>query len=680
MKKYIAMLAFTALFAGTMTAEVTVSGKSFLRLESPFQSASPERVALAAHHAAQQQKDSDRCGNIQFTVFGGRNAKRAEAAAYYMPGGHQTLTFSGKVSDTLQQLFYTGPTLGAFVEQGAGYDLGYGDAGDDGQGSPNVTALAVGADAADNLIFKNGANAATAIAANDPADLLDPAANTANALGIEAGGTVLNDDQSATKNLIIGTGQVRNIALTTHPYQMDRNKNTNVIRPWNFGITFATRVHPGLALVEPDFESTITPEFRRLQWGVGAAWRQHLSEDQTGFWLEASTAIQRVKHEMQLNEVEKTAKTFTTSEAANLKDASSIHVAAESAKAQVTVSSWSDQGFPVGDDAPKNVTEAFAQEAWLYGKIDGAQSKTRLADIELKLGYNFVAEENYSSAGYLGFVLPTGNKAEAVYMAEAVVGNGKHFGLMLGSNSHMMLSSDQDMSICFRCDADARYLFRNTQKRSFDVKTNGQWSRYMMVWKDFDAFNSAIDSDGTDNLLRSFTPGINEFTQDMYVTPRAQGRINQALHLESGNFRGELGWNVMLRQSEKVELVDAWDKKVAFADASRVPSSYLNPNRTIYNDSYESVVWKSLDANGEMQDFTSDKDDDETTYNNNIVAADDLDLQSAASPMAFTNTPYISVGYDWEDGYIGLGGSYEFSKDNSYNTSWMLWGKLGFSF
>lgn len=679
MKKHIAMLAFTALFAGQMTAEVAVSGKSFLRLESPFQSASPERVALAAHHAAKQQKNNDRCGGIQFTIFGGRNAKRSEAAAYYMPGGHKELTFSGKVTDSLQQLFYTGPLMRVGV--GGGNDFAYLD-GAETKGSPDVTAFELGAGGGDDLGYGDTGPAFTPIVNTNPVTN-----TTANALGAETAGIVLNDDQSAVKNLAFSTAQVRGIGLDSHPYQMDTNKNTNIIRPWNFGITFATRVHPGLAVVEPDFESTITPEFHRTHWGVGAAWKQHLSEDAEGFWLEASTAIQRVKHEMQLNEVEKTAKTFTTSEAADLKDASSIHVAAQSPQKMVTVSSWDNQGFPYGDAAPKNVTEAFAQEAWNYGKIDGAQSKTRLADIELKLGYNFIVEDNYSSAGYAGFVIPTGNKAEAVYMAEPVVGNGKHFGLMLGSNSHMLLNSDQDMEVCFRCDADARYLFRNTQKRSFDVKTNGQWSRYMMVWENFDQFNDAISSNGTDNKLRSYTPGINVFTQDVYVTPRAQARLNQALHLESGNFRGELGWNIMVRQSEKVELVEAWDKKVAFADASRVPTSYLNPNRTIYNDSYETVVTQRINpANNDLLApflTTTDGDssaNDETAYNNNCVQADDLDMQSAASPMAFTNTPYMSLGYDWEDGYVGFGASYEFSKDNSYNTSWMLWGKLGFSF
>ena len=39
----------------------------------------------------------------------------------------------------------------------------------------------------------------------------------------------------------------------------------------------------------------------------------------------------------------------------------------------------------------------------------------------------FVCEENVLSNGYVGMVIPTGNKAEAIYMAEPIVGNGNHW-------------------------------------------------------------------------------------------------------------------------------------------------------------------------------------------------------------------------------------------------------------
>ena len=49
--------------------------------------------------------------------------------------------------------------------------------------------------------------------------------------------------------------------------------------------------------------------------------------------------------------------------------------------------SWLNKGFPQGATAPADLTQAFAQDAWNYGKVNGAQKITRLADIELLVGY-----------------------------------------------------------------------------------------------------------------------------------------------------------------------------------------------------------------------------------------------------------------------------------------------------
>ena len=631
MMKKIIGLTIAALFSGAaMQAEINTSGKSFLRLESPFQAASPEKVSLFSSAAEKQRAKNDRCGSVQFTLIGGRNSNRSEAAAYYMPGGNTTLTFNADPSDTLSTLHSSaiGETQRAELNLGGGYDIAIFDTGNS---TADSTPLTVGTASATDLGYDTGTG--TAIAAGD--------SSTNGEFAIGVGGNAYETFDLSNLRAVAADGSY------VGDFRGDRN--TEVIRPWNFGIGFAAMIQPGGDAANnvdyiPTFKSTIAPELIHTHWGLGASWRQHLSEDATGFWVEASTALHRVKNEMQLNETDISANTADIPAA------------------------WSNSGY---DDAtaPANVTAAFAQTAWDYGKIDGAQSKTGLADIELKLGYQFVAEDNYSTGGYVGLVLPTGNKAEAVYMAEPIVGNGKHAGLMLGSSSEMQLNSDEDMSWSCRYDTDARYLFKNTQKRSLDTISNGDWSRYMYAWSSYTDFQTNGAPGGAN--MRSYTPGVNLLTKDVYVTPRAQMRSNIALSLESGDFKADFGWNVLVRQQEKVELVDDWTTGIAFVDASTEEFSFFNNQRTIFNDAYQSVPYAYPAVDG-----------DEDSYNLGTIKESDLNLDSASSPIAFTNTPYLALGYAWDEGASALsfGASYEFSQTNSYMTQWMLWGKLNFAF
>ena len=61
-----------------------------------------------------------------------------------------------------------------------------------------------------------------------------------------------------------------------------------------------------------------------------------------------------------------------------------------------------------------------------------SDSETGVADIPLKLGYDFVREEDYHAGINIGLTIPTGNEAKGVKLFEAIVGNGGHFGFGAG--------------------------------------------------------------------------------------------------------------------------------------------------------------------------------------------------------------------------------------------------------
>jgi len=681
MKKVIASLGLVTAFSAALQAEqqnINYS-RSFLRFETPYQTASPERVALFDFEDSRDKHRANHHGDVQFTIFGGQNSSQADAAAYYMPGGLETLIFNAAIDD-LNNGTATAATWWSGSQGGESRWAQFNSHAPEGQ-NPGFSALAVstgstsagtmltqgtGTGLSGNLAVSTGAGTANAILNAGASDATPTAANQ---FVIETGTTgVYSTYDLTTLRAFLSDGANSNEAIIGD-FVIDTNKNLQIMRPWNFGVGYAPNVQFGAGISESQFVSTITPTLKRSHWGIGATWQQSLSEGNKGFWLELSTALQRASLHMNLNEVVTDALVLVPYDTETNSDALAWS------------SSWEDAGAGAGNiEAPTTITEAFAQDAWLYGRLDGAQSVTRLADIELKLGYQFICEDNVSSNGFVGMIIPTGNKAESLFLAEPIVGNGFHFGLMIGSTQQIQWDAGEETRWTLRSDGAFRYLFQNTQVRSFDTVTNGQWSRYMMVWPSYadeQASGELLTTEGSN--LRGYTPGINVFTQEVNVTPRAQARMNQAITLEHGAFKAEFGWNMLVRQAEEISLVNAWvDDQVAFVDASNNTTSLFNITRTIYNDSYQSTPVTNGAIGG-----TGIANDSQLQYQAASVKAADLNLNSAASPAAFTNTPYLAIGYAFNEeksSCFSAGVSYEMSATNGYINDWTLWGKFAFTF
>lgn len=336
----------------------------------------------------------------------------------------------------------------------------------------------------------------------------------------------------------------------------------------------------------------------------------------------------------------------------------------------------------------KNITQAFTgtttgladNKVWKYGKLAaGGNKKTALADIEFKFGYNFVSNPNYSSNGYIGVVIPTGNKATAEFLDQAVIGNNKHFGLMMGGATAIELSNSGNWTTSYRIDMNSRYLMRNIQKRSFDLYNN-QGSRYLMVWEKtkWEAANAVFATAQTKHSkARDYSAGINFFTKDMNVTPGFQAKINQALVMQSDKCFVELGWNISAREAEKVSLTKSWSETIAFPEATYSPLRdglrLAANNKSYKNDALSVSQYDAVSSTG--------------TWNSAFeITEKQIDLNSAATPQSVSHTPYASLHYTWGDanssrpGSIGVGGSYEFAQNNAKMNEWNIWGALSFNF
>jgi len=328
--------------------------------------------------------------------------------------------------------------------------------------------------------------------------------------------------------------------------------------------------------------------------------------------------------------------------------------------------------FASTSTAVANMTQAFAQSAWCFGKIDSCAShgKTGVADIEVKLGYQWKYSPECHIATYFGFVAPTGNKAKSEYLFEPIVGNGKHWGLMWGQQSGFEIwnSCNENWHVNFEVYTNATYLFENKQVRSFDLKGK-PWSRYLAVYANEAAATAAEALGQTLPGANAATPGINIFTQCVKVQPRFQFNMTSLwkIHSDCG-FEAEAGYNFYAREKECVTLANAWKPGPAIKDilgaGQTNPVANITANTLLIN----SVTPVSL-----------------ANYSNSLILASDLDLDSAAHPSIITNTIYGALGYKFEDMctpvHVNLGGSYEFAGKNfAVMNRWTLWGKAGISF
>jgi hypothetical protein len=391
-----------------------------------------------------------------------------------------------------------------------------------------------------------------------------------------------------------------------------------------------------VGLSNPAFQSTIKFRPRHSFAGVGFDYKQYLAARdacEKKWWMEISFPVLHVKNDMRLSETSNGVAPLNANVNANMVEAF------KGLKGYFNPS--------IGDGT---VTGS----AWKYGKINGPRKKTGVADIELKLGYDYLCEEMCHAESYIGGLIPTGNRAEAHYVFEPIVGHGKHGGLIWGASWGWEVWNSCDRYLHFEMATNGKYLFKNTQHRSFDVKGK-PWSRYMLVYNNAsDAANQAVQD------------GINVFTRKVEVRPRFQKDLNSAFVYTSCGFQAELGYNFWAKDAEKIKLDRPWEGTQAFAaidDAGGSAGANLINRAITIKETFE-------DCN--------------VAYGANLaIRAQDLDLQSASSPSALTHTFYGSLGYRWDDWcyptFVGLGGSYELADDYGAISRWTIWGKFGVS-
>lgn len=376
------------------------------------------------------------------------------------------------------------------------------------------------------------------------------------------------------------------------------------------------------------FKSIVSFKPRHTFIGTGLVWKQLFGCDHT-WWWEVGTSVQHIRNCMNLTEniLEPINITLDTQQYN-----SCVEEAFRGIKPLYTPNVMiGNSGFA-----------AQTGEGWVYGKIDGTQSNTKVADVELKLGKIICDKEQLFADAYIGFTFPVGNKPTAEYVFPAGI-SLHHAGVMFTPTVRFRCTD----SFAIECKYALRYAFDDVQTRSFDLKGK-PWSRYMMVYRSQQDAHMVMP-----------TEGINVFTKAFKIRAGFFHRFNTACIFEHKHLQAELGYNIWMRNAEQIQLREPWQETVGLVSLS--PTGFAR-NRISRADQIG-------EAFNTPEPFTQD-----TT-----ITEQDLDLETATIPCAVSHTVYFAANYkgsfcDFPTS-IGIGASYEFSDINTALTRWTVWTK-----
>lgn len=307
-----------------------------------------------------------------------------------------------------------------------------------------------------------------------------------------------------------------------------------------------------------------------------------------------------------------------------------------------------------------NMQQAFKADGMLYGKIDGTQTKNTFAEVKLKAGYTYLHDGRQTLQMYGGIILPTGNKPKSKYLFEPLVGNNKHWGVVVGSYFTRNLET-QKFTLNLSMDSAIQYLFKNTQMRSFDL-AGKPWSRYLGIYADNSQRLKDAANGTTETQMRFQTWGINYFTQAVTVKPYYLiDFLFNASFVLPHNSALDFGLKVFSQSGEEVELKNPWQLGPMIGKLSDGVTSFLGecaPLRGI-NNMYSTVV-------------------DNSTTNAIYITQDQLDMTSASQPFRTDYTFYAALHTKLDSQKIKncilqSGFGYTIASNNATANRWQLW-------
>ncbi len=299
-------------------------------------------------------------------------------------------------------------------------------------------------------------------------------------------------------------------------------------------------------------------------------------------------------------------------------------------------------------------TDGVAANNLKYGKVDGAQSDTKVGDVLLTLGYDCVNKKwGRLSLGLLGLLNGAG-ASKAVYMFEPTFGTQGRHGFGLRTEAQLTLIEREKHRLELFARADMIHVLAMRQLRSYDITRHGVWSRYMLFKEWGAAFGTPLANKivhGVNFTTLNAKIGI-DLLYDVSFLVRYSAKIAQ-----KGTLSFDAGYGCWGHTGEKhtkwiddiTGLYGAMDDTNA-NNAAGLNASRLNIDGTISGATISSGFPTAVVASA-----------------NNVITRDLLAIDSALHPhshshslffnLAFTGNnewaPFVGVGAGTEIGSVG---------------------------
>ena len=384
-------------------------------------------------------------------------------------------------------------------------------------------------------------------------------------------------------------------------------------------------------------------------------------------------------------------------------------------------------------DLAQNVTQVFQgkttfgdmREPLKFGKIFGRQNINRVAEIHGTLGWKFFQDDWYHLGAFVRAGAQVGNEPDAEFLFEPIAGNRHHWQLGAGFTSRVQVweSVQAGKRVVLYCDASISHLFSSTQVRSYDLKTNGNGSRYMLLSEL--GTNIDLEFDGapaTNQYVRRLLPAINETTLKSKIGMDVQADIVFKVAYQRDNFEFDVGYNFWGISKEKLKCRDRFpENRFGIKGDSQVYGFTLLPpaNLAVLVNATQSkaTIRKGQgQENSNFQNFNIDSaavadqtggvllaqlnfadsialqipQIDIRGSNPAVLLKDgDINEESALLPRAISHKVFINFNYAWDNDddikpFLGGGFSGEWAdiKDdkNLVPSQWALWIKGGLSY
>lgn len=298
-----------------------------------------------------------------------------------------------------------------------------------------------------------------------------------------------------------------------------------------------------------------------------------------------------------------------------------------------------------------NAHDAFAQEAYQFGKIGFPQKLIGFDNIQIMFGVAHHipailqgAETEFYGAGFGIIEVPTGAGTRAEWLFEPQVGTN-HWAFGIGFD-FMALNNVNGFSCVV--GGNFRHAIANWETRTFDLTQNGPWSRYLLV--------EPLATIGQLSLTVGM-PAINILTQQALLEGRNQ--ITAYVRLQK-NFREslfELAYNFFYQQAESISRVSPIPQGYGIYALSTAGGTSTASTATLNQNLTEIAL---------LQDFPNPVE----------LTTQDLNLSSGAAGMWISNTVSARLQRIKKYYTYGVGAAVDLAATSQAISAWTIWANL----